>query len=122
MADSVMAANSIHFDGRRFRVVENSENGEVGPETVFAYHERGDLVWGTYEGGRIRFGVFIARRRDGGGLHMRYQHVNTDGEFRDGTSVSLPETLDDGRVRLQESWLWSDGDRSTGRAVLEEIR
>jgi len=122
MASRKTDSENIRYDGRHFRVVENSVNGEVGPETIFSYRERGDLIWGTYEGGRVALGVFLARRREGGGLHMRYQHVNTDGEFRDGTSVSLSETLEDGRLRLQESWLWSDGDRSTGRAVLEEIR
>jgi hypothetical protein len=112
----------VRFDGRKFRVVDNSPNGEVGPDTFFTYHEAGGVVWGTYEGGRVAFGVLLARRKPSGGLHMRYQHLNVDGEFREGTSVSVPEVLDDGRLRLHQSWLWADKDRSTGRAVLEEVR
>ena len=52
--------NSIDYDGRRFRSVENSDTGEVGPETVFGYRQDGDVVSATYEGGDVRFGTLVA--------------------------------------------------------------
>jgi hypothetical protein len=30
--------------------------------------------------------------------------------------------LPDGRVRLTEDWRWTNGDGSTGRSILEEVR
>jgi hypothetical protein len=52
---------------------------------------------------------------------MRYQHVGADDSVRTGLCLSVPELLPDGRVRLLEEWQWTNGDRSRGRSVLEEI-
>ncbi|MFP5284731.1 MAG: n-acetylglutamate synthase [Thermoanaerobaculia bacterium] len=111
----------IDYEGRRFRSVRNSSTGEVGAETVFEYHQRGDVVWATYEGGDIRFGTLIARVEGDGTLDMGYQHVNAGGELRTGVCRSTPEILPDGRVRLHERWQWTSGDRSRGESVVEEV-
>jgi hypothetical protein len=113
--------SSIDYDGRRFRSVENSASGEVGPETVFAYSQDGDVVSATYEGGGVHYGVFIATVDDEGNLDARYGHVNASGELMTGECRSTPEELPDGRIRLHEEWRWTSGDRSSGRSVVEEI-
>jgi len=113
--------NSIDYDGRRFRSVENSDTGEVGPETVFGYRQDGDVVSATYEGGDVRFGTLIATADGEGNLDARYGHVNASGELMTGECRSTPEMLPDGRLRLHEEWRWTSGDRSSGRSVVEEI-
>jgi len=113
--------NSIDYDGRRFRSVENSDTGEVGPETVFGYRQDGDVVSATYEGGDVRFGTLIATADGEGNLDARYGHVNASGEIMTGECRSMPEVLPDGRIRLHEEWRWTSGDRSSGRSVVEEI-
>lgn len=109
------------YDGRRFRPIEQAANGEVSGETVFAYHQRGAVVWATYSGGGIQQGTLVATVDADGGLDMRYAHVGADGGLRTGTCRSTPERLPDGRLRLHERWQWADGDRSAGTSVLEEI-
>jgi len=52
---------------------------------------------------------------------MRYQHVSAGDAIRTGLCLSVPEVLPDGRVRLVEEWQWTNGDRSSGRSVLEEV-
>jgi hypothetical protein len=110
------------YDGRLFRPVQQAENGEVSGDTVFAYRQRGAVVWATYAGGGIRQGTLVATVDAEGGLDMRYAHVGADGTLRTGTCRSTPEHLPDGRLRLHERWQWADGDRSGGASVLEEIR
>jgi hypothetical protein len=110
------------YDGRRFRSVSNSETGEVGAETLFEYHQRGGVVWATYEGGAIRFGTLIATVDEAGALDMRYHHVNAAGELMTGRCRSTPEVLPDGRLRLHERWQWTSGDGSSGESVIEEVR
>ena len=112
---------SIDYDGRRFRSVENSGTGEVGPGTIFGYRQDGDVVSATYEGGGIRFGALVATADDGGNLDVRYGHVNASGGLMAGECRSTPEVLPDGRLRLHEEWRWTSGDRSSGRSVVEEI-
>lgn len=94
--------NKINYDNRRFASVENSETGEVSAETVFYYHQKDDIVWAEYAGGRVRFGTLIARVLPDDSLEMRYQHINSAGEMMTGKCVSKPEILPDGRIRLYE--------------------
>ena len=113
--------SSMDYDGRRFRSVENSETGEVGPETVFAYRQDGNVVSATYEGGGVRSGVLIATADGEGNLDARYGHVNASGGLMTGECRTKPEVLPDGRLRLREEWRWTSGDGSSGRSVVEEI-
>ncbi len=112
---------SVDYDGRRFRSVENSGSGEVGPETVFGYRQDGDIVSATYEGGGVRSGVLIATADDEGNLDARYGHVNASGELMTGECRTTPEVLPDGRLRLHEEWRWTSGDGSSDRSIVEEI-
>ena len=113
--------SEINYDNRRFASVSNSGTGEVTTETVFHYHQKGNVVWADYEGGEIIFGNLIAKISDNGKLEMRYQHLNKKGELMTGVCNSTPEMLPDGRIRLYENWQWTSGDYSTGESVIEEI-
>ena len=113
--------SSVHYGGRRFRSVENSASGEVGPETLFAYRQDGDVVSATYRGGGVRSGVLIATADAEGNLDARYAHVNESGVLMTGECRTKPEGLPDGRLRLHEEWRWTSGDGSSGRSVVEEI-
>ena len=113
--------SSISYDGRRFRSVENSETGEVGPETVFGYRQSGSVVSAAYEGGDVRLGTLVATVDGEGNLDARYGHVNASGRLMTGECRTTPEVLPDGRLRLHEEWRWTSGDRSSGTSVVEEI-
>ena len=75
---------TIDYNDRRFRAASNSINGEVGSETRFHYHQKGDIVWGEYGDGEIVFGTLIAKVLSDGSLDMRYQHVNSKGTLMTG--------------------------------------
>jgi hypothetical protein len=112
----------INYHQRTFRSVSNTDNGEVGAETIFHYRQQNNLVTATYEGGSIRYGSLIALVDEQGQLDMRYQHVNIQGELMTGRCHSVPELLPDGRLRLHETWQWTSGDLSSGQSVIEEVR
>lgn len=112
----------ISYDGRRFRTIANAESGDVREDTLFEYHQDGDVVWATYSGGGVRFGTLVALADAAGRLEMRYQHISASGELRAGVCRSVPELLPDGRLRVHESWQWTTGDCSAGTSVIEEVR
>ncbi|TVQ21594.1 MAG: n-acetylglutamate synthase [Spirochaetaceae bacterium] len=109
-----------NLDGRVFRSVSNTDNGEVGAQTEFQYRQSGDLVTADYSGGSIVEGHLIATMDADGNLDMRYHHLNASGALMVGTCRSRPETLADGRLRYHESWRWLSGDGSEGESVIEE--
>ncbi|MBP6311373.1 MAG: n-acetylglutamate synthase [Flavobacteriales bacterium] len=111
----------IDYEGRRFRPLSNTPNGEISEEVIFQYHQKGRVVTCSYQGGRITQGHLIALVDDKGSLDMRYHQVNELGELMTGICRSTPEILHNGKLRLHEEWQWTSGDRSNGSSVLEEI-
>lgn len=111
----------IHYDGRTFRSVQNTDNGDVSGETIFNYYQRGHIVWADYAGGTIVQGSLIATVDENGQLNMRYHHINISNELMTGKCRSIPELLANGKLRLHEEWQWTCKDGSTGRSVVEEI-
>lgn len=110
-----------NLDGRVFRSVSNTDNGDVGAETRFRYRQTADIVTADYSGGSIVVGQLIAKVLAGGRLDMRYHHLNDKGEFMLGMCISTPERLPDGRLRFKEAWQWLSGDLSSGHSEIEEV-
>ena len=111
----------LNLNNRKFSSVANTENGDVGSQTIFHYQQEKDLVWAEYSGGSIRRGSLIARWIEENLLEMRYQHLSTDNEFKTGRCLSRPEQLPDGKLRIYEEWQWTSGDHSSGTSIIEEI-
>ena len=109
------------LDGKVFRSISNTDNGDVGAETVFHYRQIGDVVTAEYRGGGIVTGHLIAKRLPSGQLDMRYHHMNDRGDMMLGRCLSTPEHLPDGRLRFYEQWQWLSGDLSSGSSVIEEV-
>jgi hypothetical protein len=110
-----------NFDGKVFKSLCNTKNGEVSSDTLFHYHQQGTLVWAEYEGGDILKGHLIATVLPTGQLDMRYHHVNRHGEIMIGTCLSTPERTSNGKLKLREEWQWLCGDMSSGYSeVLEQ--
>lgn len=113
---------AINYDQKKFKSVSNTENGEVSGETTFEYFQKGDIIWGTYEGGSIKFGTITGYIDPEGQLHFSYQHVSDENEILTGKCQSKPEITEEGLVRLHENWQWTCRDHSAGFSIIEEIR
>ncbi len=113
----------VNYDGRAFRTLTNSDNGEVTEETVFRYRQQGRMVWADYEGGPVLRGSLIGTAADDGSLDFGYQHLNREMELRTGVCHSTPEPIfgPGGKLRIREEWRWTNGDGSSGVSVIEEL-
>lgn len=111
----------MNYHDKTFRPVSNSENGETSEETVFHYQQEGKLLTCEYSGGKIAKGHLIGLVDASGNIDMRYHQINTSGELMTGVCKSKPEILENGKIRLYETWQWTSGDESTGESILEEI-
>ncbi len=113
--------NTINYNNRRFRPVENSDNGETSEETIFEYKQDGNILTSNYSGGQIQKGHLIGLVDEKGTIEMRYHQVNLKGELMTGKCSSKPEIMENGKIRLFETWEWTSGDKSSGKSTLEEI-
>ncbi len=110
----------INYNGRIFKPVSNTENGETSSETVFHYVQTGHILTSVYSGGKIIEGHLIGLVDTEGNINMRYHQVNDKTELMTGICFSKPEILPNGKIRLHESWEWTSGDKSKGQSILEE--
>ena len=55
-----------------------------------------------------------------GNIEMSYHQLNDKDELMTGICKSIPEILENGKIRLHESWKWTSGDKSEGNSVIEE--
>ena len=111
----------VNYNNKKFKPVENSENGETSAETIFEYKQNGNILISEYQGGQIVKGHLIGLVDEDGNIEMRYHQINTKGELMTGVCYSRPEILENGKIRLYETWKWTSGDKSRGTSILEEI-
>ena len=111
----------INYNRRKFTGVSNSSSGQVSGETVFEYFQEGNHFTGLYSGGSILSGQMMGIVHEDNSLHFVYHHIDTHQQLRNGYCHSLPELLEDGRIRLHEKWQWTYGGDSEGESVIEEI-
>lgn len=113
-------STDINYDGRFFVPRENTENGEVDGNTVFAYHQKGHVLWADYSGGEILKGHLVGIVGQNGELDFYYHHINEQKQIRAGVCHSVPRVLDNGKIELSEKWQWLNGDKSEGASVIVE--
>ena len=111
----------MNYNNRKFKPVQNTEYGETSEATIFHYKQEGEILTCEYAGGEIAKGHLIGIVDDAGNIEMRYHQINLKGELRTGICNSKPEVMDNGKIRLHETWEWTSGDKSKGSSILEEI-
>jgi hypothetical protein len=110
----------IDYNGKIFKPIENTENGETSNETVFLYKQVGNILTSEYSGGKIKKGHLIGLVDDNGNIDMRYHQINDKDEIMTGICKSKPEIIKNGKIRLHENWQWTSGDKSKGKSIIEE--
>lgn len=44
----------MNLEGKIFQAIQNTKNGDVGSDTLFHYHQNGEIIWAEYAGGQIK--------------------------------------------------------------------
>ena len=110
----------INYNNKKFCPISNTDNGETSEATIFYYKQEGNIVTADYAGGAVRKGQLIGLVMDDGSIDMRDHQVNIQGVLMTGRCWSVPEWLENGKIRLHETWQWTSGDESKGTSIVEE--
>ncbi len=97
--------DKIDFNNKTFSLVDNSEEGKASSDTIFNYHQEGNLVTADYYGGEIRYGKIIAQLRNEK-LHMLYQCLTLDDELKAGKAIAEISFDQNHKMRLRLNWEW----------------
>jgi hypothetical protein len=111
----------FNYHNKKFSAVSNTPNGETSVQTIFHYRQEGNIVTAHYAGGSVVAGHLIGVVDDKGVIEMRYHQVNVRGELMTGVCSSVPELMNNGKIRLHETWQWTSGDESRGQSIIEEL-
>jgi hypothetical protein len=111
----------INYNGKVFRAIVNTENGETSSETLFYYQQVNDILSANYAGGEVIKGHLLGKVDPNGTLAFYYHQINRSGELRAGFCHSSPELGPNGKIRLIERWQWLSGDQTTGHSIVEEL-
>ena len=111
----------FNLDGKIFRSIANTDNGEVDCETVFYYQQDNDIISADYHGGSILKGHLIGKQLKTGQLKFFYHHLNDEGEIMIGKCLSTPEVTSEGKIKFLEKWQWLSGDLSVGESEIIEV-
>lgn len=98
------------LDGRRFHEADR---------VLHFREDREGTLTGTYAGGSVVAGA-LTGRRDGRDVTFGWTQIERNGLRTTGRADARVEVLDDGRLRLHESWQ-VDSAPAEGTAVLEEL-
>ncbi len=111
----------MNYNGRKFKALHNSENGEVDSHLIFTYHQIGKILHCKYSGENIVHGQLLGTVDEKGVISMAYQQINRLGELRTGLCLSSPHLNAEGLLEMHEEWQWTSGDKSKGSSVLIEV-
>lgn len=111
----------FNLHNKSFRSIYNSVSGDVNEDTIFHYSQQDAVISGTYSGGSVEKGELHGKFITPECMVFMYQHINTQGELMTGKCKSFPETNEQGKIQLKESWQWTSGDFSKGNSILVEI-
>jgi len=111
----------MNYNNKRFRVISNSENGQVNSSTIFEYKQENNILTCSYSGENIERGHLIGIVTSNGIINMAYHQIDSEGKLMTGKCISTPEQMPNGKIRLHEKWQWTSGDKSSGTSTLEEI-
>ncbi|MFB9211188.1 hypothetical protein ACFFUR_05175 [Echinicola jeungdonensis] len=66
----------MNYNNKKFQPITVSENGQVSNQTLFTYHQNGNLLTSTYQGENIVLGHHIGTVDEKGVIDMRYHQVD----------------------------------------------
>jgi hypothetical protein len=118
---TVEATRTPNYDGKAFRSAAAETAAADGAVPTGYYHQRGDLVWAEFNGGRVRRGSLVGTCAPDGTLDLAYCQLLVDGEVIAGRLTSKPEILPDGRIRLREEWQRFGPHAGTGVSYIDEV-
>ena len=114
-----MESANINLNNLTMNAVETDENGVIGIETIFNFHQDGEYVHAEYRGGKIERGYLVGINRNNI-LEFRYCQLESGGILNGGSSTCELKLSEDSLIQIIENFEWESRPGS-GRNVIQEL-
>ncbi len=110
----------FNFDNKKLRItlIEGPDT-EVNEDTIFHFHQQGNVIWGEYSGGKVKLGRLIGVL-NGENLNHSYVQINLNDEINSGEGNSIIKLNENNKLQIVEEWEWKSQD-GKGKSVMTEI-
>lgn len=113
--------DNINLNNRIFESAHTSLNNGVPEKAYFHFYQQDNFVWGEYFGGNlVNKGLLVGYLDENQELEYTFQHLNQQGNIRNGKCHTVIKINENGKYIMYESWAWIDGDPDSGTSVMEE--
>lgn len=113
---------TLNVDGKKFRLINSSDAGDLQENAVFQYFQTGHRVWGIYSNDDAIAGVLFGKMDDAGNLSFDYSHYDQHGILKHGYCKSKWVISEEGLLHFQETWQWASEPTKSGHSEIVEIR
>lgn len=108
----------FNLDGLKMNAIKTDPNGIIGPETIFSFTQKNNVVRAEYSGGRIQHGYLIGIL-NGSKLHFRYCQLQTTGELDSGES-NCELRFENNLIQIIENFAW-ESRPGTGQNIIQQL-
>ena len=109
---------NINLDGKRFKLLENTSNGQVHEETIFYYSQTENKFKAEYHDDNIIYGSIVGHINSHNDIYMTYHCILANGEVKIGEASAIA-TLQKSKIKLSLNWKWLKG--ADGHGVSEYL-
>jgi hypothetical protein len=110
----------INLNGKRFKLLSNSKNGQVDSDTIFKYTQKGNKFKGEYNDDEIQYGSIVGLINSPDDIYLTYHCILNTGEIKVGEANAVA-TIENGKIILRLNWRWISGGEGSGNSEYIEV-
>lgn len=110
----------IDLNNKEFKLLKNSESGQVTSDTIFKFIQKENKFNGTYYDENIVYGSIIGLIENNQKIFLVYHCILNDGQIRVGEANVTSSIIND-KIKLEMNWKWITGGNEHGISEYLEI-
>jgi hypothetical protein len=111
---------TINLDGKKFKLLVNSEHGQVTDKTIFEYRQTNNKFTAHYFDEEIIHGSIVGIIHEPKDIYLVYHCILKNGQIRAG-EASAEAIIENGKMKLKMNWKWLTGGNESGFSEYIEI-
>lgn len=110
----------MNLNKKKFKLVSNSDNGQVDENTIFEYVQTDNKFKGEYHDDQIVYSSIVGIINSPKDIYLTYHCILKDGTINIGDAKAT-STIVNEKIKLSLHWKWLTGGKGSGTSEYIEI-